>query len=58
VKSGSNRFQFLLGIRAVLSDDEGRTWDLAHPILLGTHTTYYGGWQTDVELPDGTMITT
>lgn len=52
------RSRLPFGIRAILSADDGRTWDRDHPILLGGHTTYYGGWQSDLQLPDGTMLTT
>ncbi|MAE65028.1 MAG: hypothetical protein CMJ18_12225 [Phycisphaeraceae bacterium] len=52
------RSRLPFGTRAVFSEDDGRTWDLKHPILLGAHSTYYGGWQTDLQLSDGTMMTT
>ena len=47
-----------LGIRAIMSEDDGQTWDTDHTILLATTDTISGGWQSDVQLPDGTMVTT
>jgi len=46
------------GAAAVLSEDNGKTWDTDHPILLGVSPTCYCGWPTSVQLPDGTMVTT
>ena len=52
------RRRFLpFGTAAVLSSDNGKSWDNDHPILLGTRPTAYGGWPTTLQLPDGTMVT-
>ena len=52
------RRRFLpFGVSAVLSSDNGKTWDNDHPILLGSRPTAYGGWPTTLQLPDGTMLT-
>ena len=53
------RRRFLpFGVGAVLSDDDGRTWDTEHPIIVGVRPTGYGGWPTSIELPDCTILTT
>jgi len=53
------RRRFLpFGVAGVLSEDNGKTWDNEHPILLGVRPTAYGGWPTSLQLPDGTMLTT
>ena len=52
-----NRSRLPFGVRAVFSEDNGQTWDTNHRILLGAHLNYYGGWQTDLQLPDGSMLT-
>ncbi len=53
------RRRFLpFGVAAVLSEDNGKTWDTQHPIILGTRPTAYGGWPTSIELADGTILTT
>jgi len=52
------RRRFLpFGVAGVLSNDNGRTWDTDHPILLGVRPTAYGGWPTSIQLPDGTILT-
>jgi len=53
------RRRFLpFGVAAVLSEDNGKTWDTQHPIILGTYPTSYGGWPTSIELSDSTIFTT
>ena len=53
------RRRFLpFGVEAVLSDNQGKIWDTAHPIIVGVRPTGYGGWPTSVELPDGKIVTT
>ncbi len=52
-----NRSRLPFGVRAIFSEDNGQTWDTDHRVLLGGHTSYYGGWQTDIQLPDGSMLT-
>lgn len=46
------------GVGGVLSEDNGKTWDLAHPIIVGVRPTCYGGWPTSLQLKDGTILTT
>ena len=46
------------GVGAVLSDDNGKTWDLANPIIVGVQPTCYGGWPTSLQLEDSTILTT
>ena len=52
------RRRFLpFGVAAVVSDDQGQTWDLDHPLLIGTRPTCYGGWPSSLELADGSILT-
>jgi hypothetical protein len=47
-----------LGLRAILSSDEGRTWDFTRDrILIGdvNHGSSGGGFGNTIELPDGTL---
>ena len=54
----SYRRRFLnFGVAAVLSEDQGRTWDTARPMLVGVRPTGYGGWPTTLQLEDGTLLT-
>ncbi len=46
------------GLAAVLSEDNGKTWNTNRPILLDVHTTCYTGWPTSVQFADGTVLTT
>ena len=46
------------GLGAVLSEDNGKTWDTDHPIVLDVHSTCYTGWPTSVQFEDGTILTT
>ncbi len=46
------------GLGAVLSEDNGKTWNTDRPILLDVHTTCYTGWPTSVQFADGTVLTT
>ncbi len=53
------RRRFLpFGVAGVLSEDNGKTWNNDHPILLGVCPTTYGGWPMSIQLPDGAMLTT
>ena len=45
------------GAAAILSEDQGKTWDVDHPILLGAVSTCYAGYPTSIQLPDGSMVT-
>lgn len=46
------------GIRAVISNDEGLTWDTAHPITLRNDGAGYDlGYPNSVQLADGTIFT-
>ena len=45
------------GVGAVVSNDDGVTWDTDHPIIVGVRPTCYGGWPTTVELPKGDLLT-
>lgn len=45
------------GARAILSTDQGRTWDLEHPVDLSISADLYVGWPVTLQLPDGDLIT-
>jgi len=46
-----------LGIFAILSEDNGRTWSTDNPIQLAISTRVYTGWPTSVQLDDGSIVT-
>ena len=46
-----------LGVFAVLSEDNGRTWSTDTPIQLAISTRVYTGWPTSVQLDDGSIVT-
>ena len=45
------------GSVAVLSNDQGKTWDMQHPIQLSIAADMYAGWPTSLQLADGNIIT-
>jgi hypothetical protein len=45
------------GVYAILSKDEGKTWDLERPIQLALSAGIWVGWANTLELPDHTLIT-
>lgn len=45
------------GVFAVLSEDEGKSWDLDHPVLLAMSLNCYTGWPTSIQLPAGDILT-
>lgn len=46
------------GVRAVVSTDEGLTWDAANPFTLRNDGAGYDlGYPTSLQLPDGTILT-
>lgn len=45
------------GVFAVLSEDNGKTWDFTHPIMLAVSMNCYTGWPTSIQLPDGGILT-
>ncbi len=45
------------GSFAVISKDEGRTWDLDNPIQLSLSADLYVGWPVTLQLPDDSLIT-
>ena len=45
------------GIYAVISDDDGKTWDVAHEMRLASSETDDIGYPSTVENPDGTLLT-
>ena len=46
-----------LGEYACLSDNQGRTWDVANEIKLAGHWSADIGYPSSVQLPDGTILT-
>ena len=45
------------GVFAVVSDDNGKTWDFEHPIQLAFSQGCWTGWPTSVQLDDGSIVT-
>ena len=45
------------GVYAILSEDNGKTWDFGHPIMLALSMNCYTGWPASVQLPDGQILT-
>ncbi|MBI2193470.1 MAG: exo-alpha-sialidase [Planctomycetes bacterium] len=45
------------GVFAVLSEDDGQTWDRDHPILLAMSLNCYTGWPTSIQLAGGDILT-
>ena len=45
------------GVSAILSADQGRTWDLDHTIRLSTSNGIWVGWPVTLQLPDRSLIT-
>jgi hypothetical protein len=45
------------GLVAILSNDQGKTWDKQHPIQLAIAADMWTGWPTSLQLPDGSIIT-
>jgi len=45
------------GVFAILSEDNGQTWDYDHPIQLTNSMSMYTGWPTSLQMPDGTILT-
>ncbi len=45
------------GIFAVLSEDQGQTWDTDHPVRLSRSLSVFFGWPTSIQMPDGTILT-
>jgi hypothetical protein len=45
------------GTYAVVSNDQGKTWDLDHPIQLSLSADLYVGWPVTLQLPDGSLLT-
>lgn len=46
------------GASAVVSDDDGKTWDLDRPVQLSLSADLYVGWAATLQMPDGSLITT
>ncbi len=46
------------GAAAMLSEDDGQTWDTDHPIQLGIAPTCYGGCPVSLQMSDGAIVTT
>ena len=45
------------GVYAIVSKDEGKSWDLDHPIQLALSAANYAGWPVTLQLADGSLIT-
>ena len=51
------RYRLPRGIFAVLSEDQGKTWDTDHPICLVRSLATFFGWPTSLQMPDGAILT-
>ena len=45
------------GVFAIVSEDNGETWDVDHPIQLSLSADYYVGWPVALQLPDDSLVT-
>jgi hypothetical protein len=45
------------GVYAIVSQDDGRTWDLDHPIRLAASADLYVGWPVTLQLDDESLVT-
>jgi len=45
------------GVYAIVSRDEGKSWDLDHPIQLALSADIYVGWPVTLQLEDQSLIT-
>ena len=45
------------GVYTVVSNDQGKTWDLENPIQLALSADYYVGWPVTKQLKDGSLVT-
>jgi hypothetical protein len=45
------------GICAIVSDDQGRTWEHGHPVQLALSADVYVGWPVTLQLADGSLLT-
>ena len=45
------------GVSAVVSRDQGRSWDLDNPTRLSVANGYWVGWAATLELDDGSLMT-
>ena len=45
------------GSFAIVSKDNGKTWDLDHPIQLSLSADFYVGWPVTLQLSDSSLIT-
>ncbi len=45
------------GVYAMISEDDGKTWDRDHPIQLALSGNFYTGWPVTLQLADGSLIT-
>jgi hypothetical protein len=45
------------GTYAIVSADDGESWDLEHRIQLSLSASYWVGWPVTLQLPDGSLIT-
>jgi hypothetical protein len=50
-------YHYPYGVLAMLSEDNGKTWDRKRPIRLAYSLSVYCGWPSSVQLPDGDIVT-
>ncbi len=52
-----SNYHLPFGTFAVLSEDNGHTWDTDHPIQLSISLTAFTGWANSIQLPNGDILT-
>jgi len=50
-------YHYPYGVLAMLSEDNGKTWDRKRPIRLAYSLSVYCGWPSSIQLPDGDIVT-
>lgn len=52
-----SNYHLPFGVYAVVSQDQGKTWDLDHPSQLALSASNYVGWPVTLQLSDGSLLT-
>ena len=52
-----SNYHLPFGVYAIVSEDQGKSWDLDHPVQLALSAKNNVGWPVTLQLPDGSLIT-